>query len=274
MVMLDLMCEKFPKKELIVATFDHGTRESAKEDVEFVCEKARALGLREVYKGAAELGDGASEEEARAERYAFLREVTEQEGGEIWTAHHLDDLVETVVINFLRGTGVRGLAALNAPNVRRPFLDGTFGEVFDKRAIWKYAAKNEITFRQDPTNASDEYLRNRVRPRVLKMDFEQKMEIYELWRKQKKVVSEIDKIVSSLMPEDGKFERAWFKEMDENVAMEILRGALMKAKVSATRPQMKDFLKAIKEYAPGKKFNLPGDKLVRLGREDFTLEMC
>ena len=65
-----------------------------------------------------------------------------------------------------------------------------------------------------------------------------------------------------------------FKEMDENVAMEILRGALMKAKVSATRPQMKDFLKAIKEYAPGKKFNLPGDKLVRLGREDFTLEMC
>jgi len=203
-----------------------------------------------------------------------LREVTTVEAGEIWTAHHLDDLVETVVINFLRGTGWRGLAVLNAPGVKRPFLDGTFGGVFDKRAILECAAKNGIIFRQDPTNASDEYLRNRVRPKVLAMDFERKMEIYELWRKQKKVASEIDKIISGLIPKDLKFERAWFARMDEAIAVEVLRAALVRVKVSATRPQILDFLKAIREYAPGKKFNLPGDRLVRMGREDFVLEIC
>ena len=56
--------------------------------------------------------------------------------------------------------------------------------------------------------------------------------------------------------------------------MEMLRAALMRAGVSATRPQTMNFLKAIREYAPGKKFNLPGDRLVRMGRKDFMLKVC
>lgn len=274
MVMLNLMCEKFPKEELVVATFDHGTRESAKEDVKFVCAQAQELGLRKLYKAQTELGEEASEEAARKVRYEFLREVAKREGGEIWTAHHLDDLVETVVINFLRGTGFRGLAVLNAPRVRRPFLDGTFGEVFDKRAVLKCAAENGVMFRQDPTNTSDEFLRNRVRERVLRLPRAEKMKIYELWREQKRIVGEIDEVVNSLVPEDLRLEREWFREADEAVAMEVLRGALGRAGVAATRPQILDFLKAIREYAPGKKFNLPGDKLVKLNRKDFTLKMC
>ena len=272
MVMLDLMQRKFPQGELIVATFDHGTRESAKEDVEFVCEECERRDLK-VYKGAAKLGAGASEEAAREERYEFLRKVAFLEKGEIWTAHHLDDLVETVAINFLRGTGMRGLAALNASGVRRPFLDGTFDEIFDKRKILKYAAEHEIIFRQDPTNASEEYLRNRVRPKVLEMPQAEKMRLYELWLKQKEIVREIDELVENIIPEDLNFEREWFSEMPNEVAMEILRAALMRAGVSATRPQILDFLKAIREYAPSKKFNLPGDKLVRMGRKDFMLKI-
>ncbi|MBQ3294674.1 tRNA lysidine(34) synthetase TilS [Candidatus Saccharibacteria bacterium] len=270
MVMLDLMKREFFVDELVVATFDHGTRESAKADVEFVSENC---GLK-IYKGVAELGAGASEEGARKKRYEFLREVAFEEKGEIWTAHHLDDLVETVVINFLRGTGVRGLAALNASGVRRPFLDGTFGKVFDKRKILEYAAKREVVFRQDPTNASDEYLRNRVRPKVLEMSWAEKMKIYELWQKQKQIMREIDELIENLLPEDLRLERAWFREMPDEVAMEMLRAALMRAGVSATRPQTMNFLKAIREYAPGKKFNLPGDRLVRMGRKDFMLKVC
>lgn len=269
MVMLDLMKRGFFVDELVVATFDHGTRTSAKADAEFV---SKNCDLR-VYKGEAKLGAGVSEEEARKKRYEFLREVAFRERGEIWTAHHLDDLVETVAINFLRGTGVRGLAALNAPGVRRPFLDETFDEIFDKRKILKYAAEHEIVFRQDPTNVSDEYLRNRVRPKVLGMPWSEKMKLYVLWQKQKEIMREIDELIENIIPEDLRFEREWFGEMPDEVAMEILRAALMRAGVSATRPQIADFLKAIREYQPGKKFNLPGDKLVRMGRKDFVLKI-
>lgn len=272
MVMLDLMRKKFPAEELVVATFDHGTRESSKADADFVSDACNKFNLR-VYKGEAELGAGVSEETAREKRYEFLRKVASDTNGEIYTAHHLDDLVESVAINLVRGTGYRGLAVLNAPGVKRPFLDGTFGKVFDKRDILKYAGENDVCFRQDPTNTSDDYLRNRLRPAVSELSRETKDAIYDLWQKQVKLVSEIDEIIDSLIPEDLAFKRAWFKDLDDDVAIEILRAALIRANVPATRPQLRDFLKAIREYASNKQFNLPNDKLVRLGRRDFTLKI-
>ncbi|MBQ3464357.1 tRNA lysidine(34) synthetase TilS [Candidatus Saccharibacteria bacterium] len=278
MVMMDIFLKKYPKEELAVATFDHGTRESSKDDADFVCRTAEAQKIK-FYREKATLGSRASEEVAREKRYEFLRRVAFLERGEIYTAHHLDDLVESVAINFIRGTGMRGLAAINSLGIRRPFIDGELEPseygflAFDKKAILKYAAENSVRFRQDPTNASDKYLRNRVREKTGELSIQTKMEIWELWKKQKKIMAEIDEIVENILPEDLRFLRADFEEMQEKEAMEILRGGLMRAGVSATRPQMKDFLMAIKTYAPGKVFNLPKDKLVKFGRRDFMLKV-
>lgn len=278
MVMLSLMIRRFPADEIIVATFDHGTRESSGEDADFVASKvakiaqnAPALQSR-VYRGEAKLGAEISEEKAREKRYEFLWEVAFLEKGEIFTAHHLDDLVESVVINLVRGTGWRGLAVLNSPGIRRPFIDGTFGEVFDKRKILKFAAQEKIVFRQDPTNTSDKYLRNRVREKVLNLPEELKRKVYELWQRQVEIAREIDEILEAIIPEDLRFEREWFKKMDEKEAMEVLRAGLLRAGVTATRPQIHEFYQAILSYKNGKRFNLPGDKLVEL-RRDFQLKV-
>ena len=277
MVMLDIFMSRFLREELVVATFDHGTRESSSADAEFVEKKAKKLSEAAyalqipVYRGRASLGAGISEEKARAARYEFLRKVARKERGEIFTAHHLDDLIETVSINFLRGTGFRGLAGLFTPGIRRPFIDGFFGEVFDRKKILKYAAEKEIIFREDPTNASEKYLRNRIRERVYNLDFERKMEIYQLWRKQKKDVLEISEILEAILPEDRRYKREWFYNLDEAVSLEILREGLIRAGVSATRPQILEFLNAIKTYLPGKQFNLPGDRLVKINKRDFIL---
>ena len=279
MVMLDLMLERFPAEELVVATFDHGTRESSKLDADFVAKEvaknaqiAPALQLQ-FYRGEAALGAEISEEKAREKRYEFLRKVAFEEKGEIYTAHHLDDLVETVAINLIRGTGWRGLAVLDSAGVRRPFIDGTFGEVFDKRKILKYAVSRGVVFRQDPTNTSEKYLRNRVREKMRDLPWSMKMKIYELWQRQVEIKREIDEILEAILPEDLKFERTWFGEMDEKVAMEILRAGLLRAGVTATRLQIREFYQAILAYESGKKFNLPNDKLVRIGRRDFQLKV-
>ena len=272
MVMLDLMRKNCPADELVVATFDHGTRDSAKIDADFVSKVASGLGLK-VVCGEARLGAGVSEESAREKRYEFLRKIAFEEKGEIYTAHHLDDLVESVAINLTRGTGFRGLAVLNTPGIKRPFLDGTFGKVFDKRAVLKYADENDVVFRQDPTNTSDDYLRNRLRPNILELSSDTKKQIFELWQKQVAITHDIDDTIEDLIPGDLKFEREWFKNIDDNVAIEILRGGLIRANASATRPQIQSFLKAVREYAPSKQFNLPGDKLVRINRKDFKLKI-
>lgn len=299
----DLMIYGCARPKVIAATLDHGTRPSAKDDVFFVRKiiKQKYRGLP-VFTSEANLGENVSEAEAREARYDFLYALVEnmqglnmllttrpdfdesqlepptQEPVFIYTAHHLDDLVETVAINLLRGTGWRGLAALDAPGIRRPFLEPEYlpeflrkWAPFDKKAICKLAADFDVVFRQDPTNNENNYLRNRVREKL--KDFSTKQEIYELWRKQKKLRAEIDKIVMELLPEKGKaWQRKWFEGLDEKVAMEILRAGTLRAGISATRPQLEGFRQAILTYAPGKSFNLPGDRLVKFTKNEFYLD--
>lgn len=199
MVMLDVACRRFPPKEIIVAHFDHGMRDNSMEDLEFVRQVAKEYGA-EFRAGRAELGAGASEAKAREERYKFLVQVAEEAGGEIWVAHHLDDLVETVAINFLRGTGWRGLAGFGREGVRRPFLETEmFYEPMDRATIFEYAAKRHLRFREDPSNSWDEYLRNRVRRQLNNaLNLKQKLTIYELWQKQLKLKQEIDTGVAGI----------------------------------------------------------------------------
>lgn len=273
MVMLDMICHsgQYSSGDIIVAHFDHGIRENSAEDAAFVERKVKDYGV-EFRLGKGDLGEGASEAEARVARYDFLHSI--DPFATIFTAHHLDDLVETVAINLIRGTGWRGLAALDTPGVKRPFLEmDMFYEPMDKAAIMEYAAKRRLEFREDPSNSWDEYLRNRVRHQMNNspLDFEQKMEIYRLWQAQKQLKSEIDPSIVQLLPEDKIWQRAWFRNLEPNLALELLRAGTLRAGIAATRPQLEDFRQAILNYAPGKYFNLPGDRLIRLNKNSFEL---
>jgi len=270
MVMLDMICrsKQYSSHDIIVAHFDHGMRENSAEDAEFVQRKAKEYSVK-FYLGHGELGEA----RARTVRYNFLHSI--DPFATVFTAHHLDDLVETTVINLSRGTGWRGLAVLDTPGIRRPFLETEmFYEPLDKAAILEYAAKRQLNFREDQSNSSNEYLRNRVRHQMnnFPMDFEQKMQIYDLWQNQKQLKSEIDQLVVSLLPgKNQPWQRAWFENLDTSLALELLRAGTLQAGVSATRPQLKGFRQAILNYAPGKHFNLPGDRLVKLNKRDFML---
>ena len=273
--------------EVVVAQFDHGTRESARADQELVVRKARELGVRcEVGRIGEGLGDGVSSEgggflseaAARAARYEFLEAVARKYApAEIWTAQHLDDLVETVAINLLRGTGWRGLAVMERAGVRRPWLEGTSGGRAEqgppgRAEIWRQAGERELVFREDPTNQEAIYLRNRVRARLAGWSRVRKLELWRRWQRQKELRREIDQLVAELLPAQGaEWRRSWFWELEPAVARELLRAGLLRTGVRATRPQLEDFRRAILGYAPGRKFNLPGGRLVELGRDSFIL---
>lgn len=266
MVLLDEFNRRHPN-DFVVAHFDHGMRPSSKTDAEFVRKKAGELGVK-FYLGEGHLDAYASEAEARKARYDFLREVAKKENGTIVTAHHVNDLSETIAINLLRGTGWRGLAPFSN-DIVRPFLKE---RPLTRCDIYKIASKRGIAFRQDPTNSEDKYLRNRVRRRVsdnfTATDYEK---MTELFKKQTKLRAEIEKITKEFLSEDGYYKRSFFVAVDDDIATEILRAGLLGANISLTRPQLLDFLKAIREYAPEKKFNLPGGKFVTMHRDFFVL---
>jgi tRNA(Ile)-lysidine synthase len=95
---------------------------------------------------------------AREHRYTWFDELKEQEGfTHLLTAHHLDDQLETFMINMGRGSGLKGLRGITTDKILRPLLN------FSKNEIEQYANEQSIEWCEDVSNAQDDYLRNHLR---------------------------------------------------------------------------------------------------------------
>jgi tRNA(Ile)-lysidine synthase len=104
------------------------------------------------------------QEAARVLRYEWFEEVRSKNGFDfIATAHHKDDELETFFINLIRGTGIAGLHGISVKRgaIIRPLL------FTDRAKIDAFVKKNKLQFREDSSNASDNYLRNKIRHKVL-----------------------------------------------------------------------------------------------------------
>ena len=101
---------------------------------------------------------------ARNLRYNWFNELLVSEKFDfVATAHHLDDQVETFLINFSRGTGLDGLTGIPSQNgnIIRPMLP------FSRKEIENYVSENKLQWREDSSNTSDKYLRNKIRHHVI-----------------------------------------------------------------------------------------------------------
>lgn len=157
MVLLDALRRR-ADLELIVAHANHGIRADSQEDAKLVSAFCVSHNIMYEYKEL-HLGVDASEDAARRARYAFLQHCRIRHGASaIITAHHQDDLVETAIINVLRGTGWRGLAPFTqGAFIKRPLTN------MPKAVLMDYAATHDIPWRTDSTNSDQRYLRNYVR---------------------------------------------------------------------------------------------------------------
>ena len=97
---------------------------------------------------------------ARRLRYAWFEELCREHGyTAVAVAHHADDSIETFFINLLRGTGLRGLTGIStqAGRIVRPLMFAS------RKEILEYAVAEKIPFREDSSNRSTKYLRNKIR---------------------------------------------------------------------------------------------------------------
>lgn len=242
-VLLDML-RRDSRLQLIVAHFDHGMREHSAADADFVRELAQQYGLPfETAQG--NLGSAASEAFARQARYAFLRRVcAKHQATAIITAHHQDDLLETVLINLLRGTGWRGLASLrDTPDLRRPLLQTT------KAQLVAYARANQLAWHEDHTNTDERYLRNHVRQQLVpRLDTSQRQELLALTARQAEIREQAEELVAQLVPRH-EFSRVFLVTTPTKVAYELLRHA---SGQNLTRPMLARMLWFAKTAKPGK----------------------
>jgi len=165
MALLNVMLTLKPQAHFTVAHFHHGDAENAAQQdyrdrcvqtiadfiekhsdkkISFITEKSKTH-----LKSEAEMRDG---------RWSFIQKLRDKDQP-ILTAHHLDDWVETLTLKLIRGVGVQGFTAFRDWDgiIFRPFLR------HHKTDLQAYAEEKKIGFVEDPSNDSDQYLRNWLR---------------------------------------------------------------------------------------------------------------
>lgn len=176
LALLHVLTTLAPPARLVAAHVDHGYRETAVAEAAFVQNTAQAWGLAcamtqvDVAQLAHDTGDSL-EEAGRKARYAFLQTVAAAyETPYILVGHHGDDQAETVLMNLLRGSGLRGLRGMlpvaplpHHPEfvLLRPFLPVA------RQDIEAYCQANELTPVFDESNEDVSFFRNRIRRELL-----------------------------------------------------------------------------------------------------------
>lgn len=145
----------------------------------------KSVRLKDDFKGSKK----SWQELARDLRYDFFDEVIERHGYDfIITAHHLDDSVETFLNNLIRGTGIEGLTGIpgQRDKILRPFLR------LRKTDILSFLDRFSIPYRKDISNEGVDYLRNRVRHRVIPSFAEENDSFFKVMEKNMERLQAVD----------------------------------------------------------------------------------
>jgi tRNA(Ile)-lysidine synthase len=165
------LLEKFSKElsyNLFVAHLNHLARgKESDQDEKFVEKVAGKLSLP-IFIDKIDIRNSSLkcsfQESARILRYQFLEKTLKSiKGNKIALGHTADDNIETVLMNLLRGTGLRGLAGIpeTTGNVIRPLL------YFIRTELEEFLGDHNIAYRTDSSNSDTKYLRNKVRQEMI-----------------------------------------------------------------------------------------------------------
>jgi tRNA(Ile)-lysidine synthase len=210
---------------------------------------------------------------ARNLRYKWFEEIRQKSGYDlIATAHNQDDVIETFFINLSRGTGIRGLTGIpvKSGKVIRPLLFAP------RESIVHYANEHHISFREDSSNASDKYLRNRVRHHVIPMLEEENPSfrnalldtMHKLAETEKLYEQELMQLKQRLVRSEGDRIRICIRDLSAHEAMRsILFEILSDYNFS---PQALEYIIHSLEGPSGKQFLSATHRIVK-DREDLII---
>ncbi|HSX43547.1 MAG TPA: tRNA lysidine(34) synthetase TilS [Candidatus Saccharimonadales bacterium] len=267
------MLAQRPNLQLVVAHYDHGVRLDSMIDRTLVQLTAKRYGLPFVYENG-RLGPHASEAVARTARYGFLHKVRQASGARaIITAHHQDDVLETAVLNLLRGTGRRGLSSLQSlDGIRRPLLH------MPKKELLRYATEQGLDWREDSTNTDVRYLRNHIRhnllPRFAGADREALLAIIAQAAEHNALLTEQLANYLHVQPGTHRLDRHDFIGLPHLVARDVMaEWLLLRTGAELNRLMVERLVVAAKTARTGSRADVDKRYWLRIGRDNLALEL-
>ncbi len=185
MFLLNLLKNKYVNNKIVCAHVHHNHRKESDDEAKLLEEYCDNNGIIfELMKIEEYTNNNFTEEEARLKRYEFFDTImAKYESKYLFTAHHGDDLCETILMRITRGSSINGYSGIKLRSVRkdyemiRPLLYMT------KTEIENCCKDKKIPFAVDKSNESDLYTRNRYRNGVLKLLKEENKKVHEKFLK-------------------------------------------------------------------------------------------
>ena len=186
MALLHLLMKLREEKNIniVCAHVNHNLRIESEKEKEFVEDFCNKNNLIFEYMKIEKYKNGFSEKEARNIRYDFFdKTINKYKSKYLLTAHHGDDLIETILMRMGRGSNLRGYSGFSIENKRNNYEVLKPLIYYTKNDIMLYLEKNNIPYVIDNTNLKDEYTRNRYRHNVLPFLKEENKNVHEKYLK-------------------------------------------------------------------------------------------
>lgn len=198
MGLLYLIKENFKENQIVCAHINHKVRKQSDKEYKYVksfCDKNNII-----FEGMeiTQIFNNNFEAEARKIRYEFYERLFQKYNAKfIMTAHHADDLIETILMRISRGSNLSGYAGIKLLDGKylRPLL------LVDKKTILKYVKTKKIRYYEDYTNRLNVHTRNRYRHKVLPFLKKESSKVSEKYLKFSNELQEYDNFVTDYIKE-------------------------------------------------------------------------
>lgn len=250
--------------EIVVVHINENLRPDSPLDQKLVKETAKKYGL-EFYTTDVKL-DNSSEALGRKVRYEYLNKIKNETGAKaIITAHHQDDMLETAIINLLRGTGRRGLTSLSSrDNLVRPLLK------YSKKEIYAFAQSCGLKWHEDYMNKDIKFLRNHIRHVILpKLGLEKRNQLLLNIQNLSRLNQAIDEALKVLLKQE--LDKRFFLSLPHDVALEAMAAWLRQNNVAFDKKKLNKLTLAIKTLSAGKRVEISKRSGIYIEKERVTL---
>ena len=259
-------------RTLVVAHFDHCLRPNSAADAQFVQRLAKGYNL-DCIVGVNQSPAGSDEAAARQARYRFLAATRQSVGaGAVVTAHHQDDLLETIILNLGRGTGRRGLTSLRSHDqLWRPFLG------LAKAELVAVAEARQLEWVEDATNLSPQPRRNWVRQTITpQLDQPTRQQLVEIYQRMCQLNDQFDQQLANYLKyasyrrQGTVYARHWFNCLPDELATEVVHWWLAsRVGVWGRGRQINYLVRQLRQLPAGKQLSLTTDCFVALTKRSI-----
>lgn len=271
---LNQLKEKYNLK-LIVAHVNHNLREESKEEAKFVKKVCESHQITFELKELKNLPRANTENDARIKRYEFFEKIVNKYQAEIlMTAHHGDDLIETILMRLTRGSNFSGYKGFKKITDKKNYQLIRPLIYLTKEEIINYNKEKNLEYRIDKTNQSEDYTRNRFRKKIVPFLHQENPKVHQKFLKFSEELDRIEaylekktKTVLTSIYDFDKVNLHKFKELDFVFQIRVIDDMLKKEYqdkiylLNDTHQKM--IFNLIENKSPNKRINLPLDKILQ-----------